>query len=85
MTDASFATAAQLRGIEDRRRRLGMTPMALWIGYFAVGGNGTLGDVTSWLSGSVRPSVRDYDFLAQAMNDAFPAQGLDHPLPYSTE
>ena len=85
MTNRSFASVAQLRGIEDGRQRLGMTPLGLWIGYFAVGGNGTLGDITSWLSGSTRLSVRDYDLLAQAMNDAFTVQGLNHPVPYSTD
>ena len=85
MTGSDFASASQLSGVVDGRRRLGMSALTLWIGYFAVGGNGTLADVTSWLSGSAQVTVHDYDLLAQAMNDEFVTLGLDHPVAYSRE
>lgn len=66
--------------IADGRRRLGMSTMTLWIGYFEVGGNGTLAEVEQWLAGERGPSDRDHDFLAQALNDGFLEQGLDHPM-----
>ena len=80
-----FASGPQLSGIADSRRRLGLSALKLWMGYFAVGGNGSLTDVTDWLSGASELSVRDYDLLAQAMNDEFVVLGLDHPVPYSIE
>lgn len=56
----------------------------VWVGYFSVGGNGTLADVRSWLSGEILVPTRDHDLLAQAMNDAFTDAGLGHPIAYST-
>jgi len=35
---------------------LGMSARDLWIGYFAVGGNGSLTEVEQWLAGSSDPS-----------------------------
>ena len=85
MNAPGFVSAGQLRDIVDGGRRLGMTPLALWIGYLEVGGDGSLADVTGWLSGADPLSVRDYDLLAQAVNDRFVVLGLDHPVPYSRE
>ena len=85
MTGSDLASTGQLSGVVDGRRQLGMSALTLWIGYFAVGGNGTLADVTSWLSGSAKVTVHDYDLLAQAMNDEFVTLGLDHPVAYSRE
>ena len=80
-----FASQGQVRGIADGRRRLGLSALGLWVAYFAVGGDGSLADVTNWLSGASELSVRDHDLLAQAMNDEFVVLGLDHPVPYSVE
>ncbi len=80
-----FASVGQVSGIADGRRRLGLSALGLWTAYFAVGGNGSLSDVTEWLSGATELSVRDYNLLAQAMNDHFVVLGLDHPVPYSQE
>jgi hypothetical protein len=83
--NAAFASRRQVSGIADSRRRLGLSALGLWIGYFAVGGNGSLADVTDWLSGAAELSVRDYDLLVQAVNDEFTGLGLDHPVPYSAD
>jgi hypothetical protein len=66
--------------VTDGWRRLGLTSMALWIGYFEVGGNGSLAEVEEWLAGSTNPSDRDHDYMAQALNDQFTERGLDHPM-----
>jgi hypothetical protein len=66
--------------IAEARRQLGLSALALWVGYFEVGGNGTLADIEGWLAGSSEPSDRDHDFLAQALNDQFTERGLDHPM-----
>ena len=80
-----FVPASQLGGMLEGRRQLGMSVPALWIGYLAVGGNGTLADVTTWLSGATEVSNRDYDLLAQVVNDQFVSMGLNHPVPYSSD
>jgi hypothetical protein len=77
-----FASAGQASGIADSSRRLGMSALAVWVAYFAVGGNGSLADVTGWVFGTTSIPVHDYDLLAQAMNDEFVALGADHPVPY---
>ena len=83
MNGSGFVSAGQLGGIVDGRRRLGMSDLSLWIGYLEVGGDGSLADVTGWLSGADPLSVRDYDLLLQAVNDRFVTLGLDHPVSYS--
>jgi len=70
--------------VDAGRRQLDMSYHDVWVGYFAVGGNGSLADVRSWLSGETFLSPRDHDLLAQAINDAFTDAGLNHPLGYST-
>jgi hypothetical protein len=71
--------------MEAARRQLGMSTMDVWVGYFAVGGNGALPDVGDWLSSTVRPPARDHDMLAQALNDRFTEAGFDHPVRYSDD
>ena len=61
---------------------LGMSVRDLWIGYFAVGGNGTLADVKEWLEGSAHPSDNDHDLMAQTLNEEFSARDLNHPVEY---
>ena len=68
--------------LEAARRRLGLSARDVWVGYFAVGGNGTAADVIGWLSGDLQPSDRDHDLLAQSLNDAFCERGMNHPVPY---
>ena len=82
-TDGSVP-AAPLISLADGRHRLRMSMLALWIGYFSVGGNGSLADVDSWISGVNAPSLQDHDLLAQALNDRFTEAGLDHPVAYSS-
>jgi len=64
---------------------LGMSARDLWIGYFAVGGNGSLTEVEQWLAGSSDPSDQDHDLLAQAVNDEFVSRKLNHPIPYRAD
>ena len=59
-----------------------MSPTDVWVEYFAVGGNGSQEDVSSWLSSAARLPVREHDLLAQALNDRFIEIGLDHPIGY---
>jgi hypothetical protein len=69
--------------IEAGRQQLGLTRHDLWLGYFELGGNGSLADVARWLAGDVRLPATDHDVLAVALNEAFSERGLNHPVLYS--
>ena len=62
-----------------------MSDNDLWIGYFSVGGNGTLADIQRWLAREAEPGDRDHDLLAQALNDEFVVRNLDHPVAYRSD
>ncbi len=81
-TDGSVPTVS-LISLADGRHRLRMSILAVWIGYFSVGGNGSLSDVDNWMTGVNAPSLQDHDLLAQALNHRFTEAGLAHPVAYS--
>jgi hypothetical protein len=67
------------------REHLLLPMVDLWLAYVGVGGDGSPADVGAWLSGRRDVPDRDYDFLAQALNEAFIARGMDHPVAYADE
>jgi hypothetical protein len=69
--------------IAAARQELALTAQELWLGYVGVGGDRTLAVVRTWLSEGAEIPDREYDFLAQALNDRFVDRGLKHPVPYS--
>lgn len=71
--------------IEAWRLRLGLTNRDLWLGYFELGGNGSLVDLGLWLTGKVRLPPPDHDLLALALNEVFSERGLNHPVGYSDD
>lgn len=85
MTYGEPAPAGSIIGIAEGGRRLGLSALALWIGYYALGGNGTPADVEGWLSGAATPTEADHDLLAQALNDKFMEWGMNHPVRYLKE
>ena len=85
MTDGKPVPVGFIGDIAEGRRRLGLSAVALWIGYFAIGGNGTPADVEAWLSGAATPTAEDHDLLAQALNDKFTEWGMNHPVRYRRE
>jgi hypothetical protein len=66
---------------ESARQRAGLTPVALWWAYFALGGNATPIKFAAFLNGEIHPARRDHDLLSQALNDRFIEMGMDSPLP----
>ncbi|MDQ3980515.1 MAG: hypothetical protein M3314_13330 [Actinomycetota bacterium] len=60
-----------------------MTLYDVWFAYIAVGGDASLRTVQGWLTGAAEPADRDHDFMAQAFNDRFTDEGLNHPVAYS--
>ena len=68
--------------LEVARSALGLSTERLWIGYFALGGNGSQAEVAEWVSGIPAPNRLEYDLLAQAVNDEAVSRGLRQPLRY---
>ena len=79
------ATSGRGATISAARRELAMTVPELWLAYVAVGGNATLTVVGAWIEGNGDIPDRDYDYLAQGLNDQFVERGGDHPIAYSTD
>jgi hypothetical protein len=63
----------------------GITFGALWAGYFALGGMASPSQLRQIIAGIHHPSHRDYDLIAQTINEAFVDQGGDHPVPYAED
>jgi hypothetical protein len=63
----------------------GMTLNELWGGYLAVGGTHSLAQLRDYAAGSTIWTDLEHDFAAQALNDYFTDQGLDHPVAYARE
>ena len=71
------------RLLEPARVLAGLTLRQLWLGYFSIGGDASEGEIEAYLSGALDPTDREYDYLAQAINDRFTELGQDHPVPYA--
>ncbi|HEV7886756.1 MAG TPA: hypothetical protein VGO92_04295 [Acidimicrobiales bacterium] len=68
--------------LEAARRHLGLSNRQAWLGYLAVGGNGSPADMALWLAGSKPLPRRDHDLIAQSINDVAVGRGGNHPAPY---
>jgi hypothetical protein len=71
--------------ISAARLDLLMTLSQLWLAYVGVGGNGSLTALERWMEGAAEIPDRDYDYLAQGLNDELAERGQDHPVPYCEE
>jgi hypothetical protein len=71
------------QAITAARRELAITAEELWLAYIAVGGDSTLARLRGWLTDGTDMSDREYDFLAQALNDQYVDRGGNHPVAYS--
>jgi hypothetical protein len=60
----------------------GLTPAELWLGYYSVGGNASELEVEAYALGLLRPDAYQHNLIAQAINESFIDDGLDHPVSY---
>jgi hypothetical protein len=60
-----------------------MTLQEVWLAYVAVGGDAPIHTLGPWLAGTAEIPDRDYDFIAQGLNDRFVDRGLNYPVAYS--
>lgn len=75
--------SARTAALTTARRELAMTVAELWLAYIGIGGNRPFAALQGWLATGTHIPDRDYDFLAQALNDRFADQGANHPVAYS--
>ena len=61
---------------------LGLTPLELWTGYFALGGLLSHADMVSYLDGITAVSDADHDMFALVLNEQFADRGQNHPIEY---
>jgi hypothetical protein len=78
-----LVVSPRVAAISAARRELVISVHEVWLGYVAVGGDGTLPVLRTWLAGTAAIPDRDYDFIAQALNDRFLDRGAHHPVAYS--
>jgi len=71
--------------ISAARQELAMTVQEVWLAYITVGGDGTLALLRRWVAGNAAIPDRDYDFIAQGLNDHFVERGQNHPVAYSAD
>jgi hypothetical protein len=69
--------------LDHARHQLGWSVETLWLAYAGLGGSASLRKVGEFLRTGSGLTARQYDYLAQALNDCFVENGQDHPVPYS--
>jgi hypothetical protein len=67
---------------ESARRETEMSVQQLWLAYLELGGNGTLAQLGSWLSGGTDPPRGDHNLVAQALNERYMDMRLASRVPY---
>ncbi len=70
--------------LDRARRDLGLSVESLWLAYVGLGGTASLIETGRYFAGEA-PAVtaRQYDYMAQALNDRYIDIGGNHPVPYS--
>ena len=68
--------------LDEARKVIGLSVDDLWMRYFALGGNLVPSEVSGYLHGLFTIDVREHNFLALALNEAFSDLGMCHPLGY---
>ena len=63
----------------------GISIPTLWGSYLGVGGTMSLDHLLDTLRGTQEVSDHEHDMVAQALNDHFLDQGLNHPVAYADE
>jgi hypothetical protein len=61
----------------------GITQLELWLRYVGVGGSSAPAELEAYAYGALEPSTMEHNLIAQALNDHFTEQGLNHPVHYA--
>jgi len=76
---------SQLDRLDQARRDAGLTHGELWLRYFELGGMSTALQLEAFLYRALRPSAKEHDVVAHALNERFVELGGNHPVPYSED
>jgi hypothetical protein len=68
--------------LEGARVLAGLSVPDLWCRYVALGGSGTVAELSAWLTGARLIDSRDHDIIAVALNEHFAAHGFGQPIDY---
>ncbi len=68
------------RQVRAGRDRLGLSLIDLWIGYVAVGGSCSYGQITRYLAGDASLEPGDVIRLAATLNEEFADRSQNHPV-----
>src|SRR3954465_8739367 len=69
--------------LDAARRELGLSDDDLWLAYVALGGSLSAVQLRNYFDGDYALNAREYDYLAQALNDRYIDRGEDHAVPYA--
>ena len=78
-------SASMAEILEAGRQHAGLSIQQLWLAYYSLGGNATPLAFDGYLAGTELPVAREYDLIAQALNDHFIDAGENHPVPYAED
>ena len=68
--------------LEGARVLASLSVPDLWCRYVALGGSGTVAELSAWLTGARLIDSRDRDIIAVAHNEHFAAHGFGQPIDY---
>ena len=71
------------RYLDAARRELGLSEDELWVAYVTLGGSLSGPQLQQYFSDGETLNSREYDYLAQALNDRYIDRGEDHAVPYA--
>jgi hypothetical protein len=72
-------------GLFDGLQLSGLTSAELWLSYYSVGGDASELEVEAYALGLLRPDAYQHNLIAQAINESFIDDGLDHPVSYNDQ
>ncbi len=75
--------ALDASALESARQHLGLSVSDLWFRCLGLGGLLSVAELTSALAGRRTLPPREFDIVAQALNERFMEDGADHPVPYA--
>lgn len=71
--------------LENARQQSGLSMVELWFACVGLGGTAMPPELSEYVLGRSTPDRREYNVVAQALNERFNDMELDHPVPYFDE
>ena len=71
--------------LDSARVRTGFSVEELWTECVALGANASIDQLEAILNGTRTPSAREYDLIAQSLNERYVDLGLGDAVPYAED